>query len=302
MTTTEIRPVAWSTHGDLLAEIRREVFIDEQGVPAELEWDGLDPTACHWLALVDSQPVGTVRLLHDGHIGRMAVRRPWRRQGVGRALMTAVLDRGRSSQHQLFLHAQVDAIPFYQRLGFAAEGPVFQDAGIPHRTMRITLGSRRLGRHSGRFAVTDRAAVALELAQQATRQLRLLSNELEPALFDSEPFATALSALARGHRHSEIRMLVLNGRAIAQRGHRLLALHRRLPSAVRIRRLTLGEADVPENFLIADTSGLLCFNLREPERAWADFHNLPVAENYRSRFDEWWSRAEEDPELRQLSL
>lgn len=302
MTTTEIRPVAWASHGDLLAEIRREVFIDEQGVPPDLEWDGLDPTATHWLALVDAQPVGTVRLLGDGHVGRMAVRQPWRGQGVGRALMTAVLDHGRQSQHELFLHAQVDAIPFYERLGFAAEGPVFQDAGIPHRTMRLALGPRRLGQHSGRFAVADRAAVALELAQQATRQLRLLSNELEPALYDSDAFATALSALARGHRNSEIRLLVLDGRTIAQRGHRLLTLQRRLPSAIRIRRLTLGETEVPENFLIADSSGLLCFDVREPQRAWADFHNVPVAENYRSRFDDWWYRAEEDPELRQLSL
>lgn len=299
----EVRPVSWASHGALLGDIRREVFIVEQEVPEQLEWDGEDPQAQHWLALADHTPAGTLRLLHDGHVGRVAVRKSWRRHGLGSRLMQAVIHHGSAERlRELYLHAQVEALPFYERLGFAAEGPVFDDAGIPHRTMRLILTPRELGQHSGRFAAIDRAPVVLDLARQARRQLRLLSNDLEPALFDTPAFADTLSELARRHRHTEIRLLLLNGRAVAQRGHRLLELHRRLPSAVAIRRLDLPTAEVRENFLVADNSGVLCYNVREPERAWADYNNLPVAENYRSRFDEWWHRSHEDPELRILSI
>ncbi|MDX9875420.1 MAG: GNAT family N-acetyltransferase [Spongiibacteraceae bacterium] len=299
----EIRRAAWDADGDVLAAIRREVFIDEQRVAESLEWDGLDDEASHWLAFADGEPAGTLRLLPDGHIGRVAVRRPWRGRGIGRALMRTALASARATGfHEVHLNAQVDALGFYERLGFTAFGPEFDDAGIPHRVMRLTLAPRQLGRHAGRFAVSDRAAIALDLVRQSRVQLRILSSVLEPAVYDRDEFAAAVPGLARRHRNSEVRLLLLDGRQIAQRGHRLLALHRRLPSAVQIRRLELPPNEVPEAFLIADQSGLLCHDLREPESAWADYHNRPLAESYRLQFDDWWQRSSPDPELRELLL
>lgn len=299
----DIETVPWRGPADEPGAIRRDVFVVEQGVPEALEWDDADATARHWLARVEGKPVGTVRLLADGHIGRVAVRGEWRHRGVGSRLIEAVLSDARAEgRRDLYLNAQLTAIGFYERLGFSAAGPVFDDAGIPHRTMRLLLKAPTLGAHGGRFAAADRAALGLDLALQARRQLRLLSNALKPALWDTDAFAEAVSQLARRHRHCEVRLLLLDGRTVAQRGHRLLDLHRRLPTAVAIRRLALPPADTPENFLLADDCGILCYNVREPEQAWGDYYNVPVVETYRRRFDEWWHRSSADPELRLLSI
>jgi len=128
----------WTAHGAALMEIRQRVFVEEQGVPPELEHDQHDAGAVHLLALVDDTPVGTARLLPGGHIGRMAVLAQWRGQGIGTALLRDLLELAKSRGiRSPYLHAQCNAIGFYERLGFRAEGPEFTDAGIPHRLMRI---------------------------------------------------------------------------------------------------------------------------------------------------------------------
>jgi len=129
--------VGWDDRGDDLAAIRERVFVVEQGVPRELELDGLDAGADHVLAWgPDGHPAGCGRMLADGHIGRMAVLPAHRRRGVGGALLAALLERARErGLSRVFLHAQVTAAPFYESHGFASEGDVFLDAGIPHRYM-----------------------------------------------------------------------------------------------------------------------------------------------------------------------
>lgn len=300
----EIRPADWPRDEALLASIRRRVFIEEQNVPEALEWDGEDAAALHWLAYQNGEAVGTVRLLRDGHIGRMAVLAQGRGHGVGAALLAAALAGAEAcGQREVYLHAQTHALGFYERQGFIAEGPEFLDAGILHRTMRKLLRrERQLGHDHGRFSARDPAAVALDLARQCQRQLRILSNSLEPEFYDHPEFAAAVSALARRSRHTEIRLLIVDGRPLARRGHALLDLHRRLPSAIGLRRVTCESADIVENYLIADDRGLLCLALREPEQAWADYNNRPLAEDYAERFDQLWHRAEADPELRVLHL
>lgn len=124
--------------------IRREVFIDEQAVPEADEVDGRDPQCDHFLAFLEGAPVGTARLriTEDGHAKaeRVAVLRPFRRHGVGAALMSALEDRARALGHQeVVLSAQVEAIPFYLARGYEAYGPEFMDAGIPHRKMHLHL-------------------------------------------------------------------------------------------------------------------------------------------------------------------
>lgn len=142
--TARIIVTDWDTHAAALMAIREQVFIDEQGVPRELEHDEYDITALHLLAKIDQAiPVGTARLLEDGHIGRMAVIRAWRGQGIGSALLRELVTiAAKRGQSQPFLHAQCAAMPFYERLGFRADGPVFMDAGIAHRLMRYTAPAR----------------------------------------------------------------------------------------------------------------------------------------------------------------
>lgn len=300
----EIRRADWNRDRDVLAEIRRRVFIEEQGVSQELEWDGNDEAAMHWLALLDDYPVGTARMLHDGHIGRMAVLIRSRGHGVGTVLLQSIIEYAREQKRrELFLHAQTHALTFYERLGFAAEGPEFLDAAMPHRTMRLVLRKNRmLGQDGGRFNVHDRRTTALELTQQSKRTLRVLSNELDPEIFDNADFVDALSQLARRSRYSDIRLLVVHAKPVAQRGHRALELARKLSTTIQLRRADCAPEAIAENFLIADDTGVLCYSLREPEKAWADYHNRPLAENYAAQFDELWHRSIDDPELRLLHL
>jgi ElaA protein len=119
--------------------LRRTVFIEEQGVPEALERDEYDATALHLLATLDGQPVGTARMLlkgDTGKIGRVCVLSEARGKGIGAALIRAAVEELRAlGLRRAKLGSQVHAIPFYERLGFATEGPVYDDAGIPHRDM-----------------------------------------------------------------------------------------------------------------------------------------------------------------------
>lgn|SRR5689334_8789055 len=120
--------------------IRFIVFVDEQKVPPELEMDEHDAPSLHALAFSDGEAVGTGRLLLDGHIGRMAVLKEWRGRGVGQALLRALIEAGRQRGDQdLVLNSQVHALAFYAAEGFKAEGPIYEEAGIPHQVMRLKL-------------------------------------------------------------------------------------------------------------------------------------------------------------------
>ena len=136
-----IRQASWRQDNAALCRLRRVVFIEEQGVPEELEWDGLDEGAIHLLAEdPEGRAIATARMLADGHIGRVAVLKPWRGLGVGKALIYYLLEQARDHGFpQVFLDAQIEAIDFYRRLGFEAEGKEFMDAGIPHRHMFLVL-------------------------------------------------------------------------------------------------------------------------------------------------------------------
>lgn len=136
----EIREGSWRALGTEASKIRRAVFIEEQRVPLEEEWDGRDPECRHFLALLDGRAVGTARLLPDAHIGRVAVLAEARGAGVGAALMRASIETASRLGHPAVeLAAQTHALDFYARLGFEAFGHEFLDAGILHRNMRLIL-------------------------------------------------------------------------------------------------------------------------------------------------------------------
>ena len=131
-----VRIGTWDELKALASPIRFRVFVDEQCVPAEMELDEFDPLSCHALALAGDVPVGTGRLLPDGHIGRMAVLADWRGRGAGAALLQALMDEAdRRGMRGLMLSAQTHAIGFYARFGFVPQGEVYEEAGLPHQAM-----------------------------------------------------------------------------------------------------------------------------------------------------------------------
>lgn len=141
LASLNIDSVTWQQARPSLRLIRERVFIHEQAVPVALEWDGLDEEAIHILATTtENEPVATARMLADGHIGRMAVLKDWRHQGIGSAmLLELVAIAQQQGLPRVELDAQTHAISFYQKHGFVACSDVFMDAGIPHRKMHRLL-------------------------------------------------------------------------------------------------------------------------------------------------------------------
>ena len=132
----KIEQVNWQDAEAELRDIRTTVFIEEQSVPEELEWDEYDESGVHVLAKIENKAIATGRLLHTGQVGRMAVLKLYRKQGVGSKIIKEILSIADKMQMNIvFLHSQVDAIAFYQKFGFEEEGGVFDDAGIPHKKM-----------------------------------------------------------------------------------------------------------------------------------------------------------------------
>ena len=126
----------WAKDKSILREIRKVVFIEEQSVPAELEWDEFDKNSTHYLVTDNKNPIATGRLKPDGQIGRMAVIKSHRRLGAGSALLDFIIDHAKQSElEKVYCHAQVDAIDFYLQKGFEVTGEEFLDAGIPHQAM-----------------------------------------------------------------------------------------------------------------------------------------------------------------------
>lgn len=136
MSDLQITVVDWLTT-PALRDIRQTVFIDEQQVAPELEWDALDTDATHFLMTEAGMAIGTARLLANGRIGRVALLPSARGKGFGQMLMRAVMAHAlQAGIQQLELSAQTHALGFYQQLGFIVCSEVYFDAGIPHQSMQ----------------------------------------------------------------------------------------------------------------------------------------------------------------------
>ena len=131
-----IELMSWERARQLASPIRFQVFVREQRVPAEIELDDMDAPSLHAIAFENEKAIGTGRLLPDGHIGRMAILKEWRRRGIGAAILKALIDAAeRRGDREIVLSAQLHAVEFYRTHGFEPVGDVYEEAGIPHQAM-----------------------------------------------------------------------------------------------------------------------------------------------------------------------
>ena len=131
-----IELMSWERARQLASPIRFQVFVREQRVPAEIELDDMDAPSLHAIAFENEKAIGTGRLLPDGHIGRMAILKEWRRRGIGAAILKALIDAAeRRGDREIALSAQLHAVEFYRMHGFEPVGDVYEEAGIPHQAM-----------------------------------------------------------------------------------------------------------------------------------------------------------------------
>jgi predicted GNAT family N-acyltransferase len=139
----ELSITNWTEAQSLVKPLRYQVFVIEQKVPEEMEWDEFDEIAWHAIVTSDSQTVGTGRLIINGHIakiGRMAVQSSKRNQGIGKSILNTLIQTAKEKGAQeCILHAQVHAMAFYAKEDFEPHGPIFDEAGIPHVEMRLIL-------------------------------------------------------------------------------------------------------------------------------------------------------------------
>lgn len=308
----------WARDAAELRQVRELVFIVEQKVPVELEWDDADQRAQHVLARdAGGRAIGTGRLTRERQIGRIAVLREWRGRGVGAALLRTLLEVARERRlPDVFLHAQVDAIPLYRRAGFAAEGGEFLEAGIRHQTMRLVLrrdaGAERepapaedtpAAHHVEVETLESARAFVDQLLAGARHRLWLLSRDLDPLLLDREPVIDEFKRIALSGRGAEIRILLHEPGIALREGHRLVLLAQRLSSHLHLRVPVIDEdRQYPSAFLLNDRGGYYFRPIGSRYEGEGNTHLAPRQAALLSHFEAVWERSEPALELRRIGI
>lgn len=312
-----VEPADYAADFKDLRSIREPVFVIEQQVPIEEEWDALDPRCQHVIARdAQHRPIGTGRLTPERKIGRMAVLRDWRGRGVGDALLQALIARARElGWTEVSLNAQVGALGFYEKCGFVPYGEQFEEAGIQHRAMRLALDpgppvQRPPARVRGAatpaedFEGLEATLKAVRtLANAARRDLLIYTRDLEPPVYADPGVLDALKAFAVSGRGGTIRILLQDPAAAQRQPHPLIALAQRLPSVVSLRTpQEPEELQYPSVYVANDVDGYL-FRLlgSRHEGDWSPA--LPGrCRQLTELFQRGWERARPCSELRYLAF
>lgn len=295
-----VEPIEYASGLADLRAVREAVFVQEQQVPLEEEWDALDPLCTHVIARDGSgRPVGTARLTPERKIGRMAVLAPWRGQGVGDALLEALLaEAARLKWTEVSLNAQVSAETFYARHGFIPHGPRFSEAGIEHQAMRRSL--------HGPTSVLDAAgaiAAVVAVATQARRSLCIYSRQLDPGLLDAPPVLEALRRFATHTRGAEVHVLLQDALSPQHALAPLLNLGQRLPSTFVFREVVEPvDRAYPSAFMANDLGGYYFRGLGHRYDGETGVDSPARARQLREEFGRFWERARPCSEFRALGI
>ena len=295
-----------------LLDLRDVVFIQEQGVPEQRERDGLDADCWHVLARDEAgRPIGCGRLTPAHKIGRMAVLQEWRGHGVGVALLRELIARARTQGWpEVALDAQVSAIGFYEREGFIAYGAEFEDAGLAHRAMRLSLPATADDepplRDIGALPVGSRsetAAARWRLLGETRHRLAIYMPLLGNDSYASAEELAELRRIAISGRGAQIRILLHDPAAALRNDHRLIALAQRLPSAIQIR-MPVEEADLAyvSAYLLNDAGGYLFLPEADRPQGRAALNDRASQAPLQQHFDEVWERAERASILQPLNI
>lgn len=308
---------------DTIWSIRQKVFVEEQNVPPELEWDDTDEIADHFLAVLpDNTPVGAARLFstlgETGHIGRMAILPEFRGRGIGEAMLQHLITESAGQYQELKLSAQQHAVAFYQRAGFHVCSELYEDAGIPHLDMRCLApvllkaqaDSERLrpmllgeDTQSWRFD-NERSMLDLmdSMVGQAGQRLWLYDRVLDHDLYDRHRFRELVSGLARRHRLSEIRLLIHDDQPLIKRRHQLVELMRRLPSRIELRLINRDYPHEDQPFMLADRQGVVLRHDFTQPSGFAGFADSGRVKLLSENFQRMWGAGRSSLELRELPL
>lgn len=336
MLDVHVIAVTWQSHEAALRQIRQIVFVKEQGIPEDLEFDDADLSAHHVLALNSAGlALGCGRLLDNGLIGRVAVMTDARGRGLGTSLMNALVDTAQNLKlSSVSLHAQEDAQPFYKKLDFIPTGSTFMEAGIKHVSMTRALpipfdtaGIKKAqivqsadrpqellsadhlalntqpASNLQEFADETAALEQLEtIIAGARRSVRIYSPTLDHFLFDQPQVVELVSRFARSAPGCHVDILLRDSQLIVARGHMLVELGRRLDEKMVIRRLPDSIKGDGQSWVVVDDNAVWVQSEPEEYRGWSDTWNPVQAERFGKRYTQFWDRSTSDPELRLLRI
>ncbi len=319
MTISDFRvePADFIADFDDLRAIREEVFIIEQKIPEDIEFDGIDPICYHFIARdVDHSPIGTIRLNPDGTIGRMAVLSEWRNHGVGKSLLVNVIDKARKlGLTELRLNAQVAVVSFYEKFSFVQQSEVFNVANIPHRAMQLTITPvENFTRPAPKPLETSVPAVkvnsieeitanTIQLINNAGRQICIYTLDLEYDLYGQASIISALKQFAISTRGEKINIIIHDIQAVQSQAHPIFELAQRLPSSFIFRTpVETEDLKFSSAYVATDRGGYLfrVFNNRY-QGDWSP--NLPArSRQLNEEFDRVWQRCRPCTEFRALGI
>lgn len=297
----------WHDHKDLLMHVRHSVFIIEQSVPIELELDEHDHSCTHILATDGDKPVGTARLLDDGHIGRMCVLKDYRQQGIATEMLAQLIDKAQQRQfNKAILNAQITAIPFYEKSGFKVCSETFLDAGIEHKTMELSLPQAILGINRTTIELDSKALCRETLSSlitQATQSIAIFSQNLEFSLYQQKDICQAIQKLVRTNRKAQVRIIYKDSQLAAQHAHCFIDLAQRFSSFIEIRKPNTKDIkQFKQSWLLVDDSGYCHIKNLERFKGTASFNQKLIVKESLDFFNHAWDNSEIDQQTRRLSL
>ncbi len=300
-----VKNVTWSKDRVDLKSIRRDVFVLEQGVDQDLEWDGKDEEAEHYLAYIDGEAVGCARLLDHKKIGRMAVLKLYRGKGIGKEILDHIKRHASQKRYTLLqLSAQCHAYEFYSRSGFNACSQPYIDAGMAHIDMECRVFSQEESQYQYAFSqdqniyhgnsTIETAGFFEIMLSQCRRALTLSINDLSHPLTHDPQLLSKISQLARQQKHFKAYILLNNYHA-SHNDHPLFKLMHKLPSFVKIRNST---ENIPNQFLV---DGTAWFNLNG-NASKVCYSDRSRTKQFMEQFNRSWHQAKELQGARRLSI
>lgn len=312
-----VEPADYNADFADLRAIREAVFVVEQHIPENIEFDVIDRNCYHFIARDDQhQAIGTGRLSPDNKIGRTAVLESWRNKGVGKALLLAILEKARKlGVSEVTIDAQINVVPFYEKFNFLKSGNIFTVADIPHQTMHLSLEPlakpsrpelkprEALVEIAELTSQEDTVGAVLQLIGKARRQICIYTPDLEPLLYGKTEVLEALKQFAINSSGGLVMIILQDTLAARNQPHALIDLVQRLPSTFFLRTPT--EADdlqYPSAYLLNDRDGYL-FRQRSNHMHGVWSPNMPARNRQLTgEFDTVWQRCRPCTEFRALGL
>jgi predicted GNAT family N-acyltransferase len=306
----DITTVTWDDAHSALRLIRQRVFIDEQQVPEDLEWDADDKTAIHFLGKEGNRPVACARLIKDSQLGRLAVLKDYRSHGWGGRLLRAVEQYlVEKKKTKLTLNSQANSYSFYFKNGYRPTDEMSWDANIPHIQMQkllqrpdpvgktYLLGEDTKSHHSEQPAASP---TWFQIgSSQCRREIIIQINDLAHPLFNNAACISNLATFIRESRQTQVRVII-NKEIPGLSEHPLLKVQQRMSSRFKIRALNMPNSQENyDNLVLFDLSGYLKFNYQTAD---CSFCNRISVNRHRVQFEKYWASSKELIEGRKLNV